>query len=346
MRSSRWHAQGNVYLVTEDALTADDVRARGRRRRRHPRGPRPRRRLGRDRDLEPRRLAGGDVRQRHAHRRALARRADGRRRSPSASARARSRAHARRTASSSRTWARSPSASRRRSPASASHAVDVGNPHAVVEGDPDDLPRIGPLLETHQRFPNRTNVQVARRLGDGEIEARVWERGVGETASSGTSAVAVAAAFGCRARHRPLPGRPARRALRGAPSVPVRAGAENPMKVRAVIGLTIAIMLLGAAGSSHASSTSCKVAVVFTNMPPSSPFILGGNLVGVAAALGIERLGRRLRAQWAEAAARDLALERTELGAGREQGRRGEPDAALRRGRRGRRRLGCRRSSR
>jgi diaminopimelate epimerase len=74
--------------------------------------------------------------------------------------------------------------------------VDVGNPHAVVEGDPGDLQRIGPLLETHPRFPQRTNVQVARRLGHGEIEARVWERGVGETGSSGTSAVAVAAALG------------------------------------------------------------------------------------------------------------------------------------------------------
>jgi diaminopimelate epimerase len=75
-------------------------------------------------------------------------------------------------------------------------AVDVGNPHAVVDGDPDELPRIGPVLETHERFPQRTNVQVARRLDHGEIEARVWERGAGETASSGTSAVAVAAAFG------------------------------------------------------------------------------------------------------------------------------------------------------
>ena len=74
--------------------------------------------------------------------------------------------------------------------------VDVGNPHAVVEGDPGELLRIGPLLETHPRFPQRTNVQVARRLGAGEIEARVWERGVGETGSSGTSAVAVAAALG------------------------------------------------------------------------------------------------------------------------------------------------------
>jgi diaminopimelate epimerase len=77
-------------------------------------------------------------------------------------------------------------------------AVSVGNPHAVVRGDPDDLPLIGPLLETHPRFPNRTNVQVARARGPGELEARVWERGAGETASSGTSAVAVAAALGQR----------------------------------------------------------------------------------------------------------------------------------------------------
>jgi diaminopimelate epimerase len=74
--------------------------------------------------------------------------------------------------------------------------VDVGNPHAVVDGDPADLPRIGPLLEVHERFPRRTNVQVARRTGEHEVEARVWERGAGETSSSGSSAVAIAAAFG------------------------------------------------------------------------------------------------------------------------------------------------------
>jgi diaminopimelate epimerase len=72
--------------------------------------------------------------------------------------------------------------------------VDVGNPHAVVVGDPAELPRIGPLLETHPRFPERTNVQVARIDGPGRVTARVWERGVGETSASGTSAVAVAAA--------------------------------------------------------------------------------------------------------------------------------------------------------
>lgn len=72
--------------------------------------------------------------------------------------------------------------------------VDVGNSHAVVVGDPDELPRVGPLLETHPRFPQRTNVQVARVDAPGRVTARVWERGVGETSASGTSAVAVAAA--------------------------------------------------------------------------------------------------------------------------------------------------------
>jgi diaminopimelate epimerase len=72
--------------------------------------------------------------------------------------------------------------------------VDVGNPHAVVEGDPADVARLGPLLENHPRFPRRTNVQVARVDRPGEVTARVWERGVGETLSSGTGAIAVAAA--------------------------------------------------------------------------------------------------------------------------------------------------------
>jgi diaminopimelate epimerase len=73
--------------------------------------------------------------------------------------------------------------------------VSVGNPHAVVEGDPAEIERIGPLLETNSRFPGRTNVQVGRPDGPGRIVARIWERGVGETSSSGTSAVAVAAAL-------------------------------------------------------------------------------------------------------------------------------------------------------
>ena len=74
--------------------------------------------------------------------------------------------------------------------------VDVGNPHAVVDGDPARLPELGPKLEVHPRFPRRTNVQVARVVAPGVIEARVWERGAHETASSGSSAVAIAAALG------------------------------------------------------------------------------------------------------------------------------------------------------
>jgi diaminopimelate epimerase len=71
--------------------------------------------------------------------------------------------------------------------------VSVGNPHAVVIGDPARIAEVGPFLEMHRRFPERTNVQIARIDGPGEVTARVWERGVGETLSSGTSAVAVAA---------------------------------------------------------------------------------------------------------------------------------------------------------
>jgi diaminopimelate epimerase len=72
--------------------------------------------------------------------------------------------------------------------------VSVGNPHAVVQGDPAEISRVGPLLAGAPRFPTGTNVQVARVESPGHVRARVWERGVGETSSSGTGAVAVAAA--------------------------------------------------------------------------------------------------------------------------------------------------------
>jgi diaminopimelate epimerase len=80
--------------------------------------------------------------------------------------------------------------------------VSVGNPHAVVEGRPEReaLLELGPLLEFHPRFPERTNVQLARAEGRSEVRAAVWERGAGETPSSGTSAVAVAAAFAVAGR--------------------------------------------------------------------------------------------------------------------------------------------------
>lgn len=73
--------------------------------------------------------------------------------------------------------------------------ASVGNPHAVVRIEPDReaLLRLGPLIENHERFPERTNVQLARVDGPHELTVAVWERGAGETLASGTSAVACAA---------------------------------------------------------------------------------------------------------------------------------------------------------
>jgi diaminopimelate epimerase len=74
--------------------------------------------------------------------------------------------------------------------------VSVGNPHAVVRREPtrDEVLRLGPLIERHRRFPERTNVQLVRVDGPHDVTVAVWERGVGETLSSGTSSVAAAAA--------------------------------------------------------------------------------------------------------------------------------------------------------
>ena len=74
--------------------------------------------------------------------------------------------------------------------------VSVGNPHAVIRRDPDraELIRLGPLVENHRRFPARTNVQLVRVDSPRDATVGVWERGAGETLSSGTSAVAVAGA--------------------------------------------------------------------------------------------------------------------------------------------------------
>ena len=74
--------------------------------------------------------------------------------------------------------------------------VSLGNPHAVVrlKHDRDDLLRLGPLLERHPRFPDRTNVQLVEVEGPHTLRVSVWERGAGETTSSGSSAVAAAAA--------------------------------------------------------------------------------------------------------------------------------------------------------
>ena len=75
--------------------------------------------------------------------------------------------------------------------------VSVGNPHCVVFGQPVTRERcleIGPDLEAHPAFPERTNVQLCEVLDRANVRAEIWERGAGYTLASGTSASAVAAA--------------------------------------------------------------------------------------------------------------------------------------------------------
>ncbi len=74
--------------------------------------------------------------------------------------------------------------------------VNVGNPHAVIEREPErsELLRLGPLVERHPRFPERTNVQLVYVDNLHELTVVVWERGAGETLSSGTSSIAAASA--------------------------------------------------------------------------------------------------------------------------------------------------------
>ena len=76
--------------------------------------------------------------------------------------------------------------------------VSMGNPHAVcfIEGPVYDFPlsKIGPLVEKLAIFPNRVNFEVARVLDNQHLEARVWERGVGETLACGSGACAIAVA--------------------------------------------------------------------------------------------------------------------------------------------------------
>lgn len=76
-------------------------------------------------------------------------------------------------------------------------ALSMGNPHVVlfVPEDPEryHVEHIGPAIERDALFPERTNVEFMQ-VRDGEIAARVWERGVGETLACGTGACAVAVA--------------------------------------------------------------------------------------------------------------------------------------------------------
>jgi diaminopimelate epimerase len=78
--------------------------------------------------------------------------------------------------------------------------VQVGNPQCAirVSGEAElqalDLPSIGPAIERHELFPNRTNVSWYAPLADDRIRARIFERGVGETSASGTGATGAAVA--------------------------------------------------------------------------------------------------------------------------------------------------------
>jgi len=76
--------------------------------------------------------------------------------------------------------------------------VSMGNPHAVhfCRGPVGDFPlsNIGPLVENLPVFPNRVNFEIARVIDKQHLEARVWERGVGETLACGSGACAIAVA--------------------------------------------------------------------------------------------------------------------------------------------------------
>jgi diaminopimelate epimerase len=76
--------------------------------------------------------------------------------------------------------------------------LSVGNPHAVVvmEESVEDFPlvKVGPDVESHKLFPNRINFEIVNVISRSKIRARIFERGAGETMSSGTGSTASAAA--------------------------------------------------------------------------------------------------------------------------------------------------------
>ena len=76
------------------------------------------------------------------------------------------------------------------------HIVNIGNPHCVIfceEVSGEAAKAFGPLIETHPRFPNRTNVQFVQVLNRQNIRLEIWERGAGYTLASGSSSCAAAA---------------------------------------------------------------------------------------------------------------------------------------------------------
>jgi diaminopimelate epimerase len=86
--------------------------------------------------------------------------------------------------------------------------VNVGNPQCVIDVGEEleelDLERFGPPIERSELFPNRTNVAFTRVEGDGVVRARIFERGVGVTHSSGTGACGAAVTAYLRGASSPL----------------------------------------------------------------------------------------------------------------------------------------------
>jgi diaminopimelate epimerase len=76
-------------------------------------------------------------------------------------------------------------------------AVSVGNPHCVAfreQLQEAEVRRLGPLIERHPVFPQRTNVQFAKVHGRDDLEIMIWERGAGWTLASGSSSCGAASA--------------------------------------------------------------------------------------------------------------------------------------------------------
>ena len=72
-------------------------------------------------------------------------------------------------------------------------AVNIGNPHCIFFGkniNEVDLNNIGPIIENHKLFPDKTNVEIVEVINRKKIKMRVWERGVGITLACGTGACA------------------------------------------------------------------------------------------------------------------------------------------------------------
>ena len=151
--------------------------------------------------------------------------------------------------------------------------LQVGNPQAAIrigsieELDALDLEQIGPGLEAHPAFPHRTNVSFYSAVAEDRIRARIFERGVGETRSSGTGACGAAIAH-------------------------VLAGGSSPVTVVLDGGqLTVEV------DESLLFSLTGWAEPVFTGRPSADGEAEGGEPLGERAALAVQRgeleIGRR-----------------------------------------------------